>query len=692
MMGEKRIKYIFISISTVLLGFMLLMSRDAGVTCDEVLHYQQSVSVYNYFASHGKDQTALNTPVTNLKYYGQSYDNLTTILIRWLNIRDIYGFRHIMSAVAGWLTILITALFAAWITGYRTGIIVLLLFAVSPTFLGHAQNNLKDIPFALGYISGIFFTLKFLKSGKWSTKKDALLLTLSIAFCISIRAGGILLICYLFLFFFLYFLSKYLQERKADIQEIWRKLIWTCGISLAGYFLSIILWPFAIQNPLLNPLRSLNTMVRFPSTFRQIFEGKFDWSDFMPWNYLSEYMAVTIPIVVLVGLAIFILLARKIFSRGKAFIYWILVFSIVFPILFVIFEKSNLYSGWRHFLFLYPAIIILASAGFDQLLQLVKSRYVLWSSVIILALLSIHPVKFMALNHRYSYLYYNQLVGGLKAAFGNYETDYYFVSLKEGSEWLVNYLEERKNSKPVKVGSNFSVEWFFRNHPEVKNGFFRYEERSCFDWDYAIVTDRYIPPLQLKKMAWPPGNAIKVIYADEVPICAVLERKTKDDFLGYEALQSGQAKAAIKFFEQALKINDEDEMIYYNFAVALNREGQSERSDSLLNICLEINPDFEPAIMYLGNIAAAQGKRIVAQQYYESLITKNRKYFEAYVELSKLLTGRDNLKARELLRTCIKMSPGYIPAIKALADTYRKTDPGIAEKYDDMANIIEQNK
>ena len=62
---------------------MLLLSKNAGISCDEVLHYDHSVAVYNYFATHGEDQSALNTPVTNLKYYGQSYDNIVTILAKW---------------------------------------------------------------------------------------------------------------------------------------------------------------------------------------------------------------------------------------------------------------------------------------------------------------------------------------------------------------------------------------------------------------------------------------------------------------------------------------------------------------------------------------------------------------------------------------------------------------------------------
>jgi tetratricopeptide (TPR) repeat protein len=689
-MGENRLKYIFLFCLALLLGLMLLMSRDAGVTCDEVLHYNQSVSVYNYYASLGKDQSALNTPVTHLQYYGQSYDNLVTILIRWFNIDDIYGFRHIMSTIAGWLTIVITSLFAVWIAGYGAGIIVLFLFAVSPTFLGHAQNNLKDIPFALGYIAGIYYILKFLLSDSGNSKKNILFLTLSIGFCLSIRAGGLVLICYLFLFLFLSWLVKYLKEQRVEIIEIKTKMIRAIVISVVSYFLSIILWPYALQNPILNPLKSYHVMVQYPDTFRQIFEGKVEWSDFMPWYYLPEYMAITIPIVVLSGLILFILFSQRIFSSGKAFIYLCLIFSILFPVIFVILERSNLYSAWRHFLFIYPGIVLISSIGFLRLFHYIKNRYLLWASIVLIAILSINPLKFMILNPEYSYIYYNQLVGGLKGAYGRYETDYYFVSLKKASEWLIKYLDEKKINTPVKVRANFSVKWFFRNHAEIKNDYFRNEERSLYDWDYAIITNRYISPYQLINGTWPPKNAIKVIYADGVPVCAILERKSKDDYYGYEALQKGQIKEALNFFEQVLKNDDKNEMIYFNFASALYDDGQTEKADLALRKCLDINPDFDLALMYLGNIAAVRNKTDEAVAYYEKVISSNRKYFEAYVELSKLIAKKDVMKARSLLRTCLTMSPQYKTAIIALADTYRISDPEIAKKYDDMANTIIQ--
>lgn len=687
-MKETRLKYIFYISSAFLLFIMFLTSRDAGISCDEILHYNHSVSVYNYFATHGEDHSALNTPVTHLKYYGQSYDNIVTILTRWFNITDVYGFRNLMSSLLGWLAILLTAIFAIWLKNYRTGLIVLFLFAVSPTFMGHAQNNLKDVPFAFAYIAGTYFTLKFLSGGSKTSIRDSLLLTLSIAFCISIRAGGLLLICYLFFFFLVYYFYKLFNERKISIYEIRQRLIWITGISVAALVLSILLWPYALQNPFTNILRSYRVMAHYPDTFRQIFDGKVEWSDYMPWYYLIKSMGITIPVVVLSGLIIFIIFIRKAVNDGKVLLYGFLIFTILFPILFVMLEKSNLYSSWRQFLFVYPGIVILASIGFSSLFESIKNRYILRVALAIVFILSFHPLKYMFLNHRYDYMYYNQLVGGLEGAFARYETDYYYVSQTEASKWLIGYLNKKNITHPVKVRATYPVQWQFRNHPEIETSYFRYDERSQSDWDYAIVVNRYISPYKLNNKFWPPENAIHIIYADKIPICAILERRSKDDYSGFMALSEGRNKVAIDYYKKVFFVDDGDEMIFYNFAAALYNDGQFLKADSVLKKGLEINPDFEPILMYLGNIARAQNKPDEAIGYYERVIGANRKYFEAYVGLSELLIERDVLRARELLRTCLTMSPRYKPAIIAMADTYRNSDPDIAKKYDDLAKTI----
>ena len=687
-MNEKIIKYIFFLLSALLLSTMLLTSREAGITCDEVLHYNQSLAVYDYFASHGADRAALYTPKTHLQYYGQSYDNLVTILIKWLNIDDIYRFRHLMSSIAGWLTIIITALFAVWLTDYRAGIIVLVLYAVSPTFIGHSQNNLKDIPFALGYITATWFILKFITSGKKNSIQDIGLLSAGIACSLSIRAGGLILMCYLLLFFVLYFGFRYLREQRADIRDIVSKLIWIGVIVVLSWLLSIILWPFALQGPVKNVIESYRVMAHFPDTFRQIFDGREEWSDFMPWYYLPKSMAITIPVLVLAGLVLFFIFIKASFRRGKTILYLFIIFTILFPMLFVIYEKSNLYSSWRQFLFLYPSIVLLSSVGFYNFFRKIRPAYARWGMIVAMLLLSVSPIRFMIANHPYYYLYYNQLVGGIDGAYTNYEMDYYYVSQTEASHWLIDYLKEKKDTGRIKVKATYSVLWEFRKHPEVVSSYFRYDERSNFDWDYAIVVNRYISPYKLRHHLWPPDNAIDVIYVDTVPVCAVLKRKSKDDYYGYVALSEGKNRDAITYFEKALKNDDKDEMIFFNFAAALCNEGEYQKADSVLKRGLALNPDFEPILMYLGNIARSQNRKEEAKGYYERLIGVDRKYFEAYVSLSELLVPDEIMKARSLLRKCLDMNPTYKPAIQALADTYRETNPDIARKYDELAKTI----
>jgi hypothetical protein len=131
-MTEDNRKIIFYLLAAFMLFAMLFISQDAGISGDEEVHYKQSEMVYNYFSTLGKDQSSLNTPKTHLKYYGQTFDNMVTGLIHIFGIEDIYAFRHLMCSISGWLTIVVTALFAAYFSGYGAAILVLILFAVSP--------------------------------------------------------------------------------------------------------------------------------------------------------------------------------------------------------------------------------------------------------------------------------------------------------------------------------------------------------------------------------------------------------------------------------------------------------------------------------------------------------------------------------------------------------------------------------
>jgi tetratricopeptide (TPR) repeat protein len=687
-MAEKNLKIVFIVLSLILLIVMLRISGDAGISGDEEVHYKQSEMVYNYFSTFGKDQSSLDTPKTHLQYYGQAFDNLVTALIHWFGIEDIYTFRHLMCSISGWLTILVTALFAAWIAGYGAAILVLLLFAVSPGFLGHAQNNLKDIPFALAYISSVYYSLKLVFTEGKPTRQTIFLLILSIAFSIGIRIGGILVIFYLGLFMFLKTVLDWLENKKLNPKLLKRQLILFVVISVSGYLLGLVAWPYALQNPLLNPLKSFQVMTRFPTTVRQIFEGQFDWSDFHPWYYLPKYMALTIPVVVFSGVAAFLLNTRKNYTSNQQIQLLLLGFTILFPVVFVILKQSNLYGSWRHFLFIYPGIVLISALGIHAFLVRFKQKLIRIPVVVLLMFLMLHPLRFMAANHPYYYLYYNQFTGGLKGAYGNYETDYYYHTMREGAEWLQEYLKNKPNTGKTVVAGNFPSQWYFRNDKNVAFVYTSYQNRSEYNWDYMIVANSYFSPFQLKNKRWPPNNTIHTVFADGVPVCAVLERLTKDDRAGIQALEKGDYINSALLFRNAQALDPQNELICYKFAEALLGSGQNQEAEAQLQKCLEINPEYEKALALSGDLALKQGDAGKAEHCFQKAIKANRKYLSVYPKLAGIYAETNVPKARKVLRDCLKIDSKYKPALRAMAETYRKTDPEIARKYDERIDKL----
>ena len=683
-MSERNLKIIFTGLALALLLAMLIISRDAGISGDEEVHYKHSEMVYNYFKTWGSDHSALDTPKTHLKYYGQAFDNAVTILIHWFGIEDIYAFRHLMCSIAGWLTIVITALFAAYFSGYGAAILVILLFAVSPVFLGHAQNNLKDIPFALAYIASIFYSFKVIFAEKRPKNRDIILLIVSIALSVGIRAGGFLVIFYLGFFMAMKWVWDFVTQNEINRKQIINHLKFFLITALSGYVLGLILWPYALQNPVVNPWKSYVVMTHFPTTVRQIFEGRFDWSDFHPWYYLPKYMGITISTVLLLGILLYFIFSLKKYDQKQRIQLAFLGFSIIFPVAFVLLKQSNLYGSWRHFLFIYPGLVLIAALGLFAFIKSLKGKLLRIPALILLAAMCIHPLRFMAANHPYYYLYYNEITGGLKGAYTKYETDYYYHTMREGAEWLQEYLKTNSKTEKIIVGGNFPSQWYFRQNDKVGFVYFPWQNRSEYNWDYAIVANSYIPPYQLKNQIWPPANTIHTIYADGIPVCAIVERKTKDDLMAINAMNKNDDVKSVQLFEKAIKFDPQNELLCYKFAEALFANGNDDQANKMLEQCLAINPDFEKALILLGDQALKGNDKQKATGFYEKTIRANRKYYPAYPKLAGIIAETDKLKARRILKSCLNLNSKYKPALEALADTYRDTDPEIARKYDEL--------
>lgn len=187
---------------------------------------------------------------------------------------------------------------------------------------------------------------------------------------------------------------------------------------------------------------------------------------------------------------------------------------------------------------------------------------------------------------------------------------------------------------------------------------------------------------------WPPANTIRTIFADGIPVCAVIERVTKDDFYGIQELKKGDNIKSALLFENSMKIDPQNELICYKFAESLVGAEQTDLAQKALDRCLEINPGYEQALVLSGDLALKEKDAEKAAAYYEKAIRANRKYFAVYPKLAGIYAETDVEKTRKVLRECLKINPKYKPALQVLAETYRTTDPAIAEKYDKLINRL----
>ncbi len=687
-------KNIFFLLSFVLLIAMMVLSQSAGISGDEHFKVEQAEDVYNFYTTLGKDTTAVNPSNPALKYYGQSIDSIVYAITKNLNIEDYYATRHLFNSILGWLLMFSIGLTAGMIFGWRSGIITLVLIFLSQKILGHSWNNSKDIPFAAFYTLTILFLTKLLNELPDLKKSTLAFISIGIAGSISVRIGGLILIPYVFLVLGLFYVFKKDFYTKEGIITALKKALVLFGVAIVGYFLGLIFWPFGLINPIKNPIDSLTLMTHYAVAIRQLFEGTLQISTSLPWYYGIKYMFITTPTVIFVGIGLFSasLFLRKDLSKNSR-IYFFLLFAFVFPLVYTIYKNSNLYGGWRHLLFAYPPIVVLSGLGFDYFIAN-KNKIIKYGALGLLILLIIHPLKHMIKNHPYEYVYYNELSGGVKGAYGEYELDYYYHSLQKACEW---FIENELGNDTVIVSTNHGsiAKYAFRNTPNVKVEYARYYEKSKEKWDYGIYVNAYIDPHQLQDGIFPPIGTIHTEDVDGIPICAVFKRASYDDFEGFQALQKRKLNDAEEKFNKFLEVNPEsEEVIGYKAQIHLMKKDYA-RASALADSALALNPNYFNAIFI--KITACNGlkKYDEALKWSEQIIEIKQDHAETYYQRGFALyhLGKANDALKELQKA-VNVKDDYYTAFMLMGEifiNYKKYDQAIKVIYPKVLSFRKNN-
>ena len=390
--------------------YMSYISKDYGVTGDEFVDHRHAGYVLDYFAKG--DKTALNQPQTTLHLYGNIVQVITAAICCWFQVDNYYELRHVVGGMVGATGILAVGLMGLRWGGGLCGLLSVLLMFFTPRFFGHSMNNLKDVPFAVGYMLAIYYTVRLFDTYPVFRWKRIVGLILGITLALGTRSGGLILYPMLFMYAGLYYILYYgirdfykFGKHVGAIGRIFGVLL----VVVAGsYVLSIALWPFALQNPLTAVVDSLMKFTNYSIGLRTIFDGEQVMSTMLPWRYAPKYLCIGMPIVTLIGFfayMVYMVVRRKEFSLISFF----LLFAVIFPVYWVIHSHSNLYGGIRHLLFVMPPMVVIAARFWSEIMNWCRGYLKLLPCCVFIGLLAL-PVAHAFRNHPNEYVYFNEFM------------------------------------------------------------------------------------------------------------------------------------------------------------------------------------------------------------------------------------------------------------------------------------------
>lgn len=421
---------------------VLLTFRDYGVTWDEPDHRDYGRIIVRYWASGFRDLPV----VPHLSIYGGAFDGPAM----WIADRSPLGLwptRHLLNALVGLAGIAGTMSAGAVLAGPRAGVLAGALLALTPAWWGHMFNNPKDIPFATAHIWAIAMLLSWLKG--WPELSMGLVVKtgLAIGLALGSRIGGVLLLGYLAV------ASVWPAKGPADTGV---SRVIPLGLTAAGiaWAVMMVCWPEAQRHPIDWPYDTLTKFVRYyPLKFSVLFDGQMYFADRLPWTYLPGYLVMTLPEVVLGGLAGAAGLAahtllrhRDAVTRKHVGAWGLVAAAALLPIALIIAMHSVVYNGIRHVLFTVPPLCVLAAAALDRGIAWLAGRRFGWrigAGVLATGWLGWHVASLVRI-HPQEYIWYNALPGGLRGVFMKYELDYWGNAYPEAVAALVRATEGRR--------------------------------------------------------------------------------------------------------------------------------------------------------------------------------------------------------------------------------------------------------
>ena len=305
-----------------------------------------------------------------------------------------------------------------------------------------------------------------------------------------------------------------------------------------------------------------------------------------------------------------------------------------------------MFNGWRHMLFAFPPVVVIAALGWDGLINSFSNKIVKWIILILFAGLFTKTSWWVIKNHPNEYVYYNELVGGVDGAYGNYETDPYGNCMRAATEWLIKneHLEHKKTL--VIVNQETLTASYYANElsDSVTISWSREYELGKQRWDYALLTTRTMTKNLIKNSQFPPKGTIHVMTVDNTPLVAIVKRENYFMPDGYTYFDKARFDSAEICFRKAIENDPKNEECYRMLAATYLSKGNYSESEKLTETVLSIYPESFIAHYFKGLIRFNQKRYAEALPFLEEAIALKINYADPYYLKGKIYVATNDFQ------------------------------------------------
>ena len=341
---------------------------------------------------------------------------------------EAYAVRHVGIALIALVGVAATTATGRLVLGsWRWGAWTGALLVVIPLWTGHAMLNPKDISVASGYAVltlGLMLLALDRTAGPLVRLPNVLLVALGVTLAVGTRpgmwAGVVVSVAAFVVLRVVADLRGRVPREGTRVERASRYLDLALGLGLAAAVLAIV-YPAIFLSP-------VEVMVRSASS-----SSDYEGASAGAWWYIPAYVAVTVPILVIVlaGIGIFGAargVLRKLGRPSAAEVRLALigVQALALPVVAMILE-AKLYNGLRHFLFALPAIAVLCAVGLRAILEAEVVRRRLYTTVVsvVVTVGMLLPLADQVRLFPYNYTYYNEIA---ETAGVDAQTDWWWTS------------------------------------------------------------------------------------------------------------------------------------------------------------------------------------------------------------------------------------------------------------------------